>query len=326
MKQTLLFSLIIGFTLPAVAQNGVAWVGEMDPTVATSPLAITTKLYMAGVTVGVGPGPGITCDFRYAPVPAFGGPWGTQASIPISYIGDAPGPFDSDPINFPSNDKYGGTISGLPPGSYEFKCRCTSIVNPDPNNPAQWTWADQSNGQLTVAALPVVLLNFKGKSVGEQVELSWSTAQERNHRAIVLERAGANLQWRKLEIFNSDSPNTESVKQYQFTDISPLHGDNHYRLRIESMDGKVEYSHIVQVGNRKNTTRIYPNPANEQLFVSDEAVERVRIYDAQGVLILEQMHTFGSPIQLTQFQSGLLRVECLDHEGNLVSVQQVIKQ
>jgi hypothetical protein len=97
------------------------------------------------------------------------------------------------------------------------------------------------------ALLPVELTRFSVKKEGESNKLIWVTASEKDHSHFVVERAGANLNWTALHELQAQGGNSDRTKTYAYTDEKPLSGVNHYRLRIVSEFGAVEYSKSVAV-------------------------------------------------------------------------------
>jgi uncharacterized delta-60 repeat protein len=61
--------------------------------------------------------------------------------------------------------------------------------------------------------------------------------------------------------------NRNSNQQFSYEDVSPLTGDNYYRLAAVSADGSAAYSNIISIPNNTGAVKIYPNPAKHNLQI-----------------------------------------------------------
>lgn len=143
------------------------------------------------------------------------------------------------------------------------------------------------------ASLPVELLYFRGMISGAENTFEWETAVEKGVAEFVLERSadGSGL-W--LEIGRL-LPAAGSVfpKQYRLNDARPL-GVGYYRLKINDLDGSVDYSNIVLLERAlpNGLQSVYPNPAEQVLFAvfqsAGEITHTFRIWGPDGRILLEQ--------------------------------------
>ncbi|MDQ7817622.1 MAG: lamin tail domain-containing protein [Melioribacteraceae bacterium] len=113
--------------------------------------------------------------------------------------------------------------------------------------------------------LPVELLSFISIVFGNKIQLTWSTATEVNNYGFGVERRTQNEEWKKIG-FVQGNGNSNSPKNYAFTD-QPLGGINFkYRLKLIDFDGSYEYSNEVAVTlkgiNQFTLEQNYPNPFN----------------------------------------------------------------
>lgn len=122
---------------------------------------------------------------------------------------------------------------------------------------------------------PVKLVSFTGKIAGRQTKLFWSTAVEENSNRFEIERSMNGLEFIKIGSLKTKD-NSSSLTQYSFNDISPLAGNNYYRLKQVDNDGKFTYSKIINIMNigDKSALKVYPNPAKSKLVLEkNEAFE-----------------------------------------------------
>ncbi|MFP5039574.1 FG-GAP-like repeat-containing protein [Parasediminibacterium sp. JCM 36343] len=141
--------------------------------------------------------------------------------------------------------------------------------------------------------LPLTLLNFSAKPVGKQVNVSWQTTQEVNTASFIVEKSGANNQFKTIDTVAAKVNNT-GTNRYSFTDANPESGVSYYRLKMMDKDGKFTYSNSVsvQLENVVEEFGVYPNPTGGLLHIHQvsPAVEKqlVQITDMQGKIVRQQ--------------------------------------
>jgi hypothetical protein len=142
--------------------------------------------------------------------------------------------------------------------------------------------------------LPVTLLSFTAKPIGQQVELRWKTASEINLKSYVVERS--------LDATNFQPVGTMDPKgssEYLTYDRQPLPGTSYYRLKTIDLDGNVSYSKVVSVkfeGNDEVVT-LYPNPNEGRIIqISNTNYKLKRVVDMVGrdVFFSDKMQTVNS--------------------------------
>jgi hypothetical protein len=113
--------------------------------------------------------------------------------------------------------------------------------------------------------LPVNFLSFTATAEKTDVLLYWSTAQEQNSDHFEIERSSDNSNFVSIGEVTA-AHNSSSQTSYSFTDLSPVSGNNFYRLKEVDLDGNSIYSKVVSVnfgGPPQNGIAVYPNPAHE---------------------------------------------------------------
>ena len=99
-------------------------------------------------------------------------------------------------------------------------------------------------------ALPVELTSFAVMIVKDIVELNWETATEVKNYGFDVERTLVHsTKWQKIG-FVQGNGNSNSPKEYSFTDPSVTSGSYAYRLKQLDNDGKYEYSKEVEIDLR----------------------------------------------------------------------------
>jgi hypothetical protein len=145
--------------------------------------------------------------------------------------------------------------------------------------------------------LPVELTNFSGSVINSVVTLRWETATEVNNYGFEVERSplnppqvGKTGEWEKIG-FVEGHGNSNSPKNYSFTDDNVIYGNYNYRLKQIDNDGTFEYSNAIEVfvGNIPNSISLeqnYPNPFNPttsiKYTVGSRQIVRLAVYDILG--------------------------------------------
>ncbi len=152
--------------------------------------------------------------------------------------------------------------------------------------------------------LPINLVSFTGKNIGNSNILNWITNNEYNNDRFEIERSEDGINFYKIGSANSKGNN--STKQtYEFYDTQYRKEKNYYRLLQIDIDGKKTYFNIVSIESlRNNMFSIYPNPAFDKInIVTTGNVTTIEIYNAQGAK-LYQKSTSVSPVLDIRFLSS----------------------
>ncbi len=118
-------------------------------------------------------------------------------------------------------------------------------------------------------ALSVNLVNFTGKNeANKKTLLSWTTTGEINNDHFEIQKSGTNTDFKTIGTVRGNGT-TSQTHNYSFTDNFPEDGDNYYRLREIDINGTVSYSPIVIVRFNFKKIAIYPNPAQNKIYITN---------------------------------------------------------
>jgi hypothetical protein len=138
---------------------------------------------------------------------------------------------------------------------------------------------DPNHNSASNYLLPVELNSFTVKAKNGQVILNWRTETEVNNYGFEVERCALSAEcqvWEKIGFINGNG-NSNSVKEYSFTDKNPKGGSKYqYRLKQIDNDGHFEYSEIVEVEVvpvKFELSQNYPNPFNPSTVISYSVFE-----------------------------------------------------
>ncbi|HRH48331.1 MAG TPA: hypothetical protein PLP23_06255 [Panacibacter sp.] len=178
--------------------------------------------------------------------------------------------------------------------------------------------------------LPVTIVNLKAYQQGSAIKIDWTSLTENNVARYEVQRAANTLDFTTIGTQDA-SPAYAPEKNYSFTDLLPLNGNNYYRISAIDKDGKVIVSNIVMVtvGKGKEGISIYPNPvkgraATIQFTNMQQGKYTIVVYSALGTKLLQKTieHVGGSAaykfILPQNFASGMYHVMIM---GDTIKVQ-----
>jgi hypothetical protein len=142
--------------------------------------------------------------------------------------------------------------------------------------------------------LPVELTSFTANVNGQGVVLNWNTATEVNNYGFEIERTvgsgqSAVVYWEKMGFVNG-SGNSNSSKDYNFSDDNIAAGKYLYRLKQIDNDGGFKYSNEIEVEigipTKFSLSQNYPNPFNPETVISWHLAAgsyvTLKVYDILG--------------------------------------------
>jgi hypothetical protein len=149
-------------------------------------------------------------------------------------------------------------------------------------------------GTSSPGTLPVELTSFTANFRGGSVVLRWATETEVNNYGFEVERASNSFisDWEKVG-FVQGNGNSNSPKEYSFTDI-PNGGTTFlYRLKQIDNDGKYAFSSVINIEikvlNEYILNQNYPNPFNPSTVITYSipisSKVTLTVYDVLGKLI-----------------------------------------
>lgn len=180
----------------------------------------------------------------------------------------------------------------------------TDPCSPDPNN------------AFCNDALPIALTQFTANIEGKNIVLNWSTDSEENVEHYSIERTIGQEASAFAKIATVQAQGTiQKNANYEFVDIN-AHLPNtvyYYRLEQVGADGNISYSPTIAVQTLNNNpidVFIYPNPANEQIFLQFETIKTasasISIFNNIGQEVYFRNLPIGVPNQQKLNISNLL--------------------
>lgn len=179
------------------------------------------------------------------------------------------------------------------------------------------------DGTKCNAPLPVELLSFSAEVRNNQVTLFWQTATEVNNYGFEIERSSNSrdlntVYWQNIG-FVIGGGNSNSTKQYSFSDNTAGSGKYGYRLKQIDNDGIFDYSGVVYITVETPEgfalQQNFPNPFNPttaiQYSIKEPSPVSIIVYDMAGnqvsVLVNEtkQAGTYTVQFDASSLSSGV---------------------
>jgi hypothetical protein len=147
----------------------------------------------------------------------------------------------------------------------EYYVFTTTVTSPTHSNADIVTLNYSNNGGLNYP-LPVELSSFTASIIGNEINLNWKTATEVNNYGFNVERRTKSEEWSTIGFVNG-SGNSNSPKEYSYTDKTAAADKYTYRLKQIDNDGQFKYSPEVEVAVNNVIDgyileQNFPNPFN----------------------------------------------------------------
>ncbi|MEL6867622.1 MAG: PKD domain-containing protein [Bacteroidota bacterium] len=144
------------------------------------------------------------------------------------------------------------------------------------------------------------LANLNASANETAVSLSWEITQEEEVEHYEVQRSPF---FETIGVVSASG-----IGAYAFTDISPLNGDNFYRIKALRSDGVFDYSNSVKISfPPKSDFVIYPNPTsnlfNIEIQKANAETIRLELFDANGKRLIDNEWS-STPGAL--FQQGII--------------------
>jgi hypothetical protein len=190
---------------------------------------------------------------------------------------------------------------------------------------------------LACTILPVELFDLKADPRKDEVDVTWSTASERNVAFHEVQRSADGQHFVPIGRVDAIGYSQQRV-DYAYVDQDPLNGANYYRLRSVDSDGAFELSNAVPVHFSRNAlgrVELFPNPASSHINVRyawpDTGPGDWRMVDASGRLVAKGIHPGVAGLQpfeiaLTGLESGSYALHMIHPDGSLLGVGRFVVQ
>ncbi|WP_167855393.1 Ig-like domain-containing protein [Hymenobacter fodinae] len=182
--------------------------------------------------------------------------------------------------------------------------------------------------------LPVELVGFEAKAVGNSAQLNWTTATELRNDRFEVERSSTGEAFVTVGTVKGKGTTNTGVA-YRFTDANVrnrVSGTVYYRLKQVDTDGTTSYSVVrtVKFSQQEAAISVAPNPATTEAMLDLTALPvgqyHVSVFDATGRTVYSATRSGGEqlPLALNTWPSGIYLVVVQGEAGKFM--QRVVKQ
>lgn len=210
-------------------------------------------------------------------------------------------------------------LSGLTiGGTYYFR------VFGSANSAAQrnGTFCFCGSAALGSGVLPVVLTEFRATAQKNKVLLKWNTASENDNRSFDIERSTDGTNFSPIAVVDGNGTTT-SARSYDYTDLQAVKGKNYYRLKINGLNGRHEFSDIkTAMIDYGKLISLLNNPVRDRLIIDASSATKVVLMNLSGqVLQNVQLKQGRNEIAVSQFGAGTYFVRSIaDNESLKFSI------
>lgn len=145
---------------------------------------------------------------------------------------------------------------------------------------------NSASTDCSIVSLPVELVQFKGKVLEKEVQLTWATVSERDNDFFIAERSKDGLNWASFAMIQGAGNSTE-VLEYKVIDSNPKGGISYYRLKQFDFNGSMTISDFVSVTRNDATeAQLFPNPASNHVKITaNEIIYQVDLVAVSGAIV-----------------------------------------
>jgi photosystem II stability/assembly factor-like uncharacterized protein len=150
--------------------------------------------------------------------------------------------------------------------------------------------------------LAVELTLFTAKAINNKTTLTWQTANETNAQNFDIEKSLDGKNFIKIkEVKANNTPSVYQAFDDNFTESA------YYRLKINDLDGKTDYSKTVFVAyNKAQKLQIFPNPVKDKITILGASKDDFKITDLLGRVILRgTLSDNQTEVDVSALPSGL---------------------
>jgi hypothetical protein len=161
-------------------------------------------------------------------------------------------------------------------------------------------------GFTPTSLLAVKLVSFAVEKAAAGILLKWSTSSEISNNYFAVERSYDGNTWNGIATVKGNGT-TETVSNYQYTDINATNAAVYYRLKQVDMDGAAEYSVVKTINNNSvSVSKVYS--ANKNIVIEPAkditSAMDVVVMTAGGQLLMKQQYAGSGKISINLANLG----------------------
>ncbi|MBD0331523.1 MAG: T9SS type A sorting domain-containing protein, partial [Chitinophagaceae bacterium] len=165
--------------------------------------------------------------------------------------------------------------------------------------------------QVNAVTLPAKFLNIAARKVSNEVQVTWTVANENNISHYLIERSTDCIRYQPIGTVTYN-PSTRTIQTYTFSDVNPSSAARVcYRVMQVDVNGNFAYSSTVVVTSvAEGKIQLAPNPAIKQTTVfipsNHQQIGIIQLMDMNGRKVLEkqvQLHAGDNTVYIYDLDS-----------------------
>jgi hypothetical protein len=163
--------------------------------------------------------------------------------------------------------------------------------------------------------LSIELLSFTAKlRENIEVEITWSTATEKNNDHFEIEKSLNGMDWEMVALV-AGAKNSSTRKYYSSKDEHPYNQLSYYRLKQVDLNGRFTNSPIISLDLENQldwSVDLYPNPSKGEIIIQGpvEELQNFEVYDVTGRhqdlgTVVNYLNANKIILDLTEWKSGV---------------------
>ncbi len=167
----------------------------------------------------------------------------------------------------------------------------------------------QANGNLSIVSLPSVHLST---SLEENfVHLEWIAEDTESSMHYIIEYAHEGDAF--TSIYETSCINCSTEESFSFKHENLMPGNRNYRVRLIDESGQEFVSNIASLFIEGETIMLFPNPANEKIYLSNvEEKTEVIIFNSLGQLQYKATRITANEIDVSKLPAGVYILQIVD--------------
>lgn len=179
---------------------------------------------------------------------------------------------------------------------------------------------------------PVTLVDFNANQEENHVNLQWTTTSETNNAGFEVQFSEDGINWNTLGFVKVSTidGNSEDRNVYSFMHLSPVFGQNYYRLKQIDHDGTFAYSPIRALKVSISHLLVWPNPSSGHIkvAVSDaqaSQIKSMKVVDMSG-RILKEAPSYIENWDISDLKSDAFYILRVDYKNNFSEQIRIYKR
>lgn len=167
--------------------------------------------------------------------------------------------------------------------------------------------------------LPVELLDFSGKRIDRNIQLTWSTTSENNNDYFEIHRSEDAIIYQLINTVDG-AGNSNNLLQYIYDDVDANSNVvNYYKIRQVDINGTCQWYGPISVepGEKENSFNVFPNPAYTSIQITNiDLIEQYYIYNNTGQLV-QSGKMINDQINVDDLNPGVYYISIADNEQKI---------